>query len=448
MAGQLAHLDEAVNKTRAVFGDFGDAAIADARTLADAYGMSFADVLDKQSLLGASLTGAGFSEKAAANYADVFTRLANDMTRRWDVEGGMSESLDRLMAGLRGSAESLERFGVNMTEGTVEARAYSMGLARVGQDLSEAAKKQARAGIIMEQLRSSIGAAADESGSFGSNVEALSGRWENLTTQLGEAFAPTLGGVMGDLGVFLKVMENGWAANKDGLHDLASSGLGGLEGLAGGVGIVQGSVMALADSWQVVRLAFGEARSWIIRGQTEILDSLSEIVRFVDWVSPQSTLADGFARRGKDDANFFDVWAEELSATNAKLINDLKAQWAEPWASEGFSKQFDAARATIAGLQHALASKPMDLMKDVGAAGVAAKLVREGKPYGEAVLAGSAEASKAMARARHATGSNSVEKTSKQTADNTRRSVIVQERMKTSLTDFLDRNKVATVVSM
>jgi hypothetical protein len=447
MAGDFAHLPESTSKVEAVFGDRAEAVKKTARDMADAYGLAYTEMLDKQAILGASLTGVGFTEKAAANYADVFTRLAVDMTRRWDVEGGTAESFEKIIGALRGSGDALEKYGVTMNEETVKARAYQMGLAKVGQELSEGAKKQARATIILEQMKSSIGSASAEAGSFSGNVEALSGRWENLTTTLGEVFAPTLGTIMGDLGVLLMVMEDGWNDNRDAVGGLASEGLGNLESFAQGVGVVEGTVMRLADAWQVVRIAFVTTQSWIIAGLKEISDTLGEVFRAFDLLRPDKhPLAGGFAAQfgAKDDRNFFDFWSEELQGQNDKLIDDLQRRWAQPWASDEIVKQFEQARAKIKASLDAMAKREMRLDKDTGAPGTATKLVKSGKPYGSAVLAGSSEAAKAVARVRGG-GTSGVERNTAMTFKEV--SKLRGELMKTpsKIGEFLNRHNIATV---
>lgn len=406
LAGQFAHLSEATSKVDAVFGKQAETVKASAKAMADAYGMSLTDIYDKQSMLGASLTGVGFSEKAAANYSDVFVRLANDMTRRWDVEGGMSESIEKIMGALRGSQDSLEKYGVTFNENTVAARAYSMGLAKVGQELSEAAKKQARASIVLEQMKSSIGAAASEAGSFGGNVEALSGRWENFTTTLGEVFAPTLGTVMGDLGVLLKVLKDGWEDNRKGVEGFATQGLGGLEGFATGVGVVQGAVMKLVDGWQVLKLSFLTAQQFINSRLIDLIRTLGDFKAILDEMSGKNdVLTSGGAiglltGRKAGGGDFFAEWADGLERANGAMLENLKAEWAKPWSSEGFSAAFAKARGQITELQQQLAGKSMALDANTGAKGTATKLVKEGRPYAAAVLAGGAEAQKAVARVR------------------------------------------------
>lgn len=414
LASQFSHLSEATSKTDAVFKNQADNVKASAKAMAEAYGMSYTEILDKQSLMGAMFSGSGFSNEAAANFSDVFTRLANDMTRRWDVLGGTGEALDQLMSALRGTTDALDKYGAGYTAAEVENRAYAMGLAKVGQELSEGAKKQARATIIMDRMKSAIGGASSEVGSFGANAEALAGRWENFTTVMGESFAPTLTTIMGDLGVFLKVLKDGWEDNRKGVQALATDGLGDLEGFASGVGIVQGAVMKLADGWQVVRLSFVQAQAYINAGMVGLIRGLRGFKDIIDELSGKNDIAATGAfgmltGRKADGGDFLEDWANELDSKIPKLFEGLQAEWAKPWSSEGIAAAFAKAKGQIADMQAALAAKPMDLMKTTGAKGTADKLMKEGKPYGAAVLAGSAEAAKAIARARFG-GGNTVEK--------------------------------------
>lgn len=442
MASQFAHLAEASSKVEAVFGSQAEGVKASAQAMADAYGMSLTDIYDKQSMMGAMLTGVGFNDKAAANYADVFTRLANDMTRRWDVKGGMTVALDQIMAGLRGSGDALEKYGVTMNEETVKARAYQMGLARVGQELSEGAKKQARANIILEQMRSSIGGASGEVGSFGANVEALSGRWENFATTMGEVFAPALGSAFGGLGDLLKWLQDSWTANKQAVFSWAGGAAESIGFTVDGVDVLSTAIGGIGSAWDAVGMGFKFVQGYITDGLATLVDGLATLARSFDWILEK------MGQAGTGMSGFLEAYADELRSLSKEQHKAFQEAVAGPDAGALMQASLQRTRDGIRAMQAELAAKSMDLVKNVGASGVATKLVREGKPYGEAVRAGSAEAARSMARARLGSGSNSVEKTSKQTADNTKRSVVVQQKMATAIDAMLDKYKVATVVSM
>lgn len=407
-------LNETISKTQAVFGDSAQSVIGAAQQMADAFGTSKNEFLAGASVLGGIFKGAGFGTKEAAAMAVQFSKLAVDVSSFANI--GVQEALDKLRAGLTGESEPLKSLGILMNEDRVKAQAYAMGLAKVGTQLTEQQKVQARAALIMGSLADAQGDAARTANGVANASRGISGAMENLAATIGTALQPVAQAVLGDMGVAIQALSLAW--NESGL---AAMGAGlitvdSADGQSKSIGYVQMAVMKIADGWTYVKLAFLSVGSIIIKGLTFIIDLVGFFARGLDLVLKSLGQAESGA--GK----FFTDLAKGMEGTSEQMWTSfeggLKAHFEGPAASKAVAGLFEKARAQIASNRKALAAEPrQNIPLAMGAPAKAHEL-----KFATAMSAGSQDAVNTILRSRYGAqaGNN---KPAEQTAQNTRKIV-------------------------
>jgi hypothetical protein len=184
-------LGEAVNANREVFGAAAGEVEAFGETAASAFGIAEADALQASVSFGQMFQAAGIANTTAADLSTTMVGLAGDLASFRNEDP--SAMLDRLRSGLAGETEPLRRFGIFLSEAAVQAKAAELGIADLGDELTDAQKIQARYAIILEQSEKAQGDFARTLGeSFPNQLRALKAEFTNLAAELGEALLPAV----------------------------------------------------------------------------------------------------------------------------------------------------------------------------------------------------------------------------------------------------------------
>jgi hypothetical protein len=190
MITAASDLSENVSKVKAIFGEGAESVIADSNKMARAFGTSKNEYLDAAGKFGGLFKGAGFSGKATADLSQQFVRLAGDASSFFNTD--FETAFMKLRSGLAGEAEPLRDFGVFLTEDATKAYAYAHGIAKVGQELTNQQKIQARSAQIMAALSDARGDQARTAGGVANLARNAMGSLENLGATIGTALLPVV----------------------------------------------------------------------------------------------------------------------------------------------------------------------------------------------------------------------------------------------------------------
>jgi len=270
---------------------------------------------------------------------------------------------------------------------------------------------QARAAIILEKAKDAMGQAGREANGSAAQIEALSGRWENLVATVGGMLAPGVGSALGEVGVAIEAMRIGWVENSDAIVQWATGGIGDMEAFTGGVGIVQKAVMGIADAWQVVQLVLKTGQGIVLGMFEAIAEGLALVFRNLD------KALDYVGVGGSGLGETFTTAADSMRQSMAQFQKEWKADVARPWASEGVAKAFDAAKNQVQKAREDLAKAPTTVNK--------AEIVNQQEKaskvdFAGALTAGSKEAASVELRSRYGGGKDAVADNTKATASNTK----------------------------
>lgn len=204
--GAASDLEESTSKATVVFGEFFDEIEAFAQTGPQALGLANAQALEFAGTFGNLFVALGLSQQAAAELAPEIVQLGADLASFNNIE--VTEALDKLRAGLVGEAEPLRVLGVNLTAAATAAKAVELGLASSTNEVSEAAKVQARYALILEQTATAQGDFARTADGIANTQRSLAAEFENFRASVGEALLPLFASLLEITPAVVDALEN------------------------------------------------------------------------------------------------------------------------------------------------------------------------------------------------------------------------------------------------
>lgn len=191
MAGDAAEVE---SKFKVVFGREMPRMVKQLDAFSKATGASRYELRQQTADMGALLAPLVGNTKAAGDMSVQFTKLATDLSSFNNVP--TADALAAIRSGLVGESEPLRAFGVLLNEGAVKAEAYRSGIAKVGAELTEQQKVQARANLIMAQTTLAQGDATRTADSFTNQLRRLKNAVSDTAVDLGAKLLPAATGVL------------------------------------------------------------------------------------------------------------------------------------------------------------------------------------------------------------------------------------------------------------
>lgn len=102
------------------------------------------------------------------------------------------EAFEKLKSGISGEAEPLKALGILVNDTTIKTYAYTHGIAKQGQELTEAQKVQARYGAIMEATKNAQGDLARTMDSPTNKLRIMKEQAQQIGIQFGQILIPIL----------------------------------------------------------------------------------------------------------------------------------------------------------------------------------------------------------------------------------------------------------------
>lgn len=186
-----ADFQDAMGATDQIYKESSKAVKDWADSLPSMYGVAKSEALEYANLMGSMLTNiGGLTEEQAAKQSASLIELAGDLSAMF---GGSTESAVKALTGaLKGNNSMLDNYGMAVTESLVKARAFELGLAKQGEELSSNAKQAATLSLIYEQTGAAQGQAAREADGASGSIRALGAEMKNLSIEMGEILLPII----------------------------------------------------------------------------------------------------------------------------------------------------------------------------------------------------------------------------------------------------------------
>lgn len=181
-------LSESTSKARVVFGEMFGAVDAWAKNAATNLGISRQEALEAAGTFGNLFRSMGIGLPVAEEMSTKVVGLASDLASFNNANP--TEVLDALRAGLVGETEPLRRFGVNINQARLEAKALELGLWDGESALSSSAKAQAAYALIVEDTTLAQGDFARTSDGAANKQRTLVAKLKDTAAVIGQRLLP------------------------------------------------------------------------------------------------------------------------------------------------------------------------------------------------------------------------------------------------------------------
>lgn len=111
--------------------------------------------------------------------------------------GSTTDAVNALSSALKGERDPIERYGISLTQASIDAKAAELGFKKVGGALDTNASQAATLALIMEQSTNAQGNFGRETGTFAGQVQILTAQWGNFVAQVGMMLLPALTSLLG-----------------------------------------------------------------------------------------------------------------------------------------------------------------------------------------------------------------------------------------------------------
>lgn len=186
---QASDAAEGFNRFQAVMGEQAgvtDAALAE---MAQRIGRVKTELRDTASSFQGMFVGLGMNKDEAAKLSTKMTELSLDFASFNNLAD--SDASERFLAGLSGSGEVFDRFGINIKEAALKAQLARMGITK---DATELQKTMARIQIIEDsmQRQGAVRDATTTAGSFANQMKAVSAQVKGASQEIGAVLIPVV----------------------------------------------------------------------------------------------------------------------------------------------------------------------------------------------------------------------------------------------------------------
>jgi hypothetical protein len=213
-------LNEALNKTKVIFGDASSIVEAKAKQMADDFGIVKTQWLDTSSEVGNLLMGmGGMGQKASAELSSSLGQAAADASSIFNKE--FPDAIGKITSALRGQSEPISEFGIDVQEAAVKQEAMRLGLVRGNKELTTQQKVAARASVILKGLKQAAGDLANTQDGWANSFRAVWGRIQNTLAEVGKALMPIYEGMVHQVNRVLKSFQKLVDAGKPYLESFA-----------------------------------------------------------------------------------------------------------------------------------------------------------------------------------------------------------------------------------
>jgi hypothetical protein len=191
-----ADAEEIRNKYEAVFKDMSVRSEQWAESFSLTVGRSTIETLQYLSTFQDTFVPLGFDRAGAAILSQQLTELAVDMAS-FNNEND-TDAIASLQSALVGNHETMRRYGVIITQTTLDQELMNMGISKGVHGASEQEKVMARLNIIMNSTADAQGDAARTASSFANQTRALKGNIADMMAEAGNGAMQELSDTMVD----------------------------------------------------------------------------------------------------------------------------------------------------------------------------------------------------------------------------------------------------------
>ena len=153
-------------------------------------GFNIQQITQFASQLASVTNSVGLTGEASLATADSFTKLAGDMSSLFNTD--YKTAMTNLQSGLIGQSRSLYKYGIDITNATLQTKAYELGLSKAVSEMTQGEKMQLRLLSILEQSKVAWGDQANTINTTSNMIRQLKNNFSEAGMVLGQLFLPLL----------------------------------------------------------------------------------------------------------------------------------------------------------------------------------------------------------------------------------------------------------------
>ncbi len=159
-------------------------------TLTDSIGLALDPeaVMNYQSSIAAVTNSVGLLGENSVNVSKALTMLSADLSSLKNVE--LKTVMSNLQSGLIGQSRALYKYGIDITNATLQTYAYKFGLSKAVSEMTQGEKMQLRMIAILDQSRVAWGDQASTINSVANQCRIMKQQLSNLARTIGNLFLP------------------------------------------------------------------------------------------------------------------------------------------------------------------------------------------------------------------------------------------------------------------
>ena len=178
-----ADFEQAVGKMEVVFGDNAKVIEKWAENSLKNFGLAKSTAIEMAADFGALFKGVGINMQRTEEWSRTLTERTMDLANFYNTS--IDETINALNAIVTGQTEPLRKFGINMTQATLQEYAYAKGIRKKISEMTEAEKVQLRYNYVIEKTNIAVGTTARESDSATGQLN----RFKESVKELGVSFS-------------------------------------------------------------------------------------------------------------------------------------------------------------------------------------------------------------------------------------------------------------------
>ena len=159
-------------------------------TNAKSLGLNLTELTQYQASIASISNAMGNSQEIAQSTAKAFSMLAGDMGSLKNLD--FEQVSQNLQSALTGQARALYRYGIDLTEASLEQYAFTNGITKSVSEMSQAEKAQLRLLAILDQSKVAWGDLANTINSPSNQLRMLQNNLKETGTVFGQLFIPIM----------------------------------------------------------------------------------------------------------------------------------------------------------------------------------------------------------------------------------------------------------------
>ena len=198
MTAAASDLRESLNAVAVAYGsEVGQKIASASKTAATEFGLTAQSYNQQMAVMSFFLRNAGFEGEALAEASRKMMERGRDLASVWNED--VLKALNRIRSGLAREIEPLRHVGIQLDENRLKSIAYSEGIAKVGEELTQNQKTMAIYLTILQQTDPYVGDFKRTQDELANSMRTLKAQVHEAGREIGEFFLPMAKKIVGAL---------------------------------------------------------------------------------------------------------------------------------------------------------------------------------------------------------------------------------------------------------